>query len=107
MYVIGKTKHCLVTPTYFLLQGITPILPYFREGILSGSPEVKEHAALGLGEVIRLTSTLALKPQVVAITGPLIRVLGDRFAWNVKVAILQTLALLIAKVSWSPVPCVL
>ncbi|XP_071479229.1 stalled ribosome sensor GCN1-like [Diadema antillarum] len=79
-------------------KGITPILPYFREGILSGSPEVKEQAALGLGEVIRLTSTAALKPQVVAITGPLIRVLGDRFTWNVKVAILKTLGLLIGKV---------
>ncbi|XP_030828154.1 eIF-2-alpha kinase activator GCN1-like isoform X1 [Strongylocentrotus purpuratus] len=79
-------------------KGITPILPYFREGILSGSPEVKELAALALGEVVQRTSIAALKPQVVAITGPLIRVLGDRFAWNVKVAILQTLGLLIAKV---------
>ena len=42
------------------------------------SSELKEAAANGLGEVIRLTSVDALKPSVVHITGPLIRILGDR-----------------------------
>jgi hypothetical protein len=61
------------------VQGITPILPLFREAILNGAPEVKEQAAQGLGEVIRLTSAEALQPSVVHITGPLIRILGDRW----------------------------
>lgn len=79
-------------------QGIAPILPIFREGILNGTPELKEQAAKGLGEVISLTSAAALRPFVVNITGPLIRILGDRFTWNVKVAVLQTLGLLLGKV---------
>ena len=66
--------------------------------MLNGSPEVKESAATGLGEVISYTSADALKPSVVNITGPLIRILGDRFSWNVKVAVLETLTLLLAKV---------
>ena len=82
----------------FSYQGIAPILPILREGILNGSPEIKEHAANGLGEVISLTSAPALRPFVVNITGPLIRILGDRFTWNVKVAVLQTLGLLLGKV---------
>lgn len=61
-------------------------------------PEIKEQAAQGLGEVIKLTSAQALQPSVVPITGPLIRILGDRFNWNVKAAVLETLALLLAKV---------
>lgn len=80
-------------------QGVTSILPVLREGVLTGSPEQKEEAAKALGLVIRLTSADALRPSVVSITGPLIRILGDRFSWNVKAALLETLSLLLAKVS--------
>lgn len=81
-------------------KGISPILPIFREGILNGPPELKESAAIGLGEVIKRTSAEALKPSVLNITGPLIRILGDRFSYNVKVALLETLGLLLGKVSF-------
>lgn len=77
---------------------MTSILPVLREGVLTGSPEQKEEAAKALGLVIKLTSAEALRPSVVNITGPLIRILGDRFSWNVKVALLETLTLLLAKV---------
>ena len=73
-------------------------MPIFREGILNGPPELKESAAIGLGEVIKRTSADALKPSVVNITGPLIRILGERFLFNVKVAVLETLGLLLGKV---------
>ena len=85
-------------PGFCLPKGITPILPIFREAILNGVPEVKEQAAQGLGEVIKLTSASALQPSVVHITGPLIRILGDRFNWSVKAAVLETLAILLGKV---------
>lgn len=51
-----------------------------------------------LGEVIRLTSAGALQPSVVHVTGPLIRILGDRFNAAVKAAVLETLAELLSKV---------
>merc|ERR1719481_1718215 len=86
-------------PGFCLPKGISPILPIFRESILNGAPELKEAAAHGLGEVIRVTSVDALKPSVVHITGPLIRILGDRFSHNVKTAVLDTLAILLAKAS--------
>ncbi|XP_046839578.1 eIF-2-alpha kinase activator GCN1-like isoform X2 [Xenia sp. Carnegie-2017] len=79
-------------------KGVAPLLPIFREGILNGPPDVKQEAAEGLGQIINLTSPSALKPSVINITGPLIRILGDRFSWNVKVAVLQTLKLLLMKV---------
>ncbi|XP_077457109.1 stalled ribosome sensor GCN1 [Stigmatopora argus] len=79
-------------------KGVTCILPVLREGVLTGSPEQKEEAAKALGGVIKLTSPEALRLSVVNITGPLIRILGDRFAWTVKTALLETLTLLLAKV---------
>ncbi|KAI1900715.1 hypothetical protein AGOR_G00052750 [Albula goreensis] len=79
-------------------KGVTCILPVLREGVLTGSPEQKEEAARALGGVIRLTSPEALRPSVVNITGPLIRILGDRFSWTVKTALLETLTLLLSKV---------
>uniref|UniRef100_A0A8C2KM20 GCN1 activator of EIF2AK4 n=1 Tax=Cyprinus carpio TaxID=7962 RepID=A0A8C2KM20_CYPCA len=79
-------------------KGVTCILPVLREGVLTGSPEQKEEAARALGGVIKLTSAEALRPSVVNITGPLIRILGDRFSWSVKTALLETLTLLLAKV---------
>lgn len=73
-------------------------MPVFREAILNGLPEEKENAAQGLGEVISLTSPKSLQPSVVHITGPLIRILGDRFNAGVKAAVLETLAILLHKV---------
>jgi len=94
-----KSEGSMVLPGFCLpKKGIAPILPIFREGILQGPPDLKEMAANGLGEVIKLTSPEALKPSVVNITGPLIRILGDRFSWNVNVAVLETLGLLLGKV---------
>lgn len=84
-----------------LSQGIAPILPLFRESILNGLPDDKENAALMLGEVIKLTSPAAIQPCVVHITGPLIRILGDRFSPSVKAAVLETLASLLSKVIFS------
>lgn len=85
-------------PGFCLPKGITPLLPVFREAILNGLPEEKESAAQGLGEVIQLTSAASLQPSVVHITGPLIRILGDRFNAGVKAAVLETLAILLHKV---------
>jgi len=58
---------------------------------------LRETSAAALGEAIGFTSAAALGPFVVQITGPLIRIVGDRFPWGVKAAILQTLKLLIGK----------
>ncbi|KAK9878672.1 hypothetical protein WA026_023121 [Henosepilachna vigintioctopunctata] len=87
-----------VLPGFCLPKGIAPILPIFREAILNGDGDEKEVACLGLAEVIRVTSDKALQPSVVHITGPLIRILGDRFSANIKIAVLEALSILLVKV---------
>lgn len=96
-HAASDLKGSSLLPGFCLARGISPILPIFREAILNGNPEQKEQAADGLSEVIQLTSPDALKSSVVNIAGPLIRILGDRYSSNVKVSVLDTLSLLLAK----------
>ncbi|XP_057476445.1 protein ILITYHIA-like isoform X2 [Actinidia eriantha] len=68
-----------------------------KGGLISGSAEQREQAAQGLGELVEVTSEQALKEFVILITGPLIRIIGDRFPWKVKSTILSTLSIMIRK----------
>lgn len=67
---------------------------------MGGTPDEKEESARVLVDVIHLSAakTLTSGKVVMAIAGPLIRVLGDRFSWNVKHAVLLALVTLIRKV---------
>ncbi|PSR89086.1 EIF-2-alpha kinase [Actinidia chinensis var. chinensis] len=80
-----------------LPKALQPLLPIFLQGLISGSAELREQAAQGLGELVEVTSEQALKEFVIPITGPLIRIIGDRFPWQVKSAILSTLSVMIRK----------
>ncbi|XP_022719011.1 protein ILITYHIA isoform X2 [Durio zibethinus] len=87
----------VVIPGFSLPKALQPLLPIFLQGLISGSAELREQAALGLGELIEVTSEQSLKEFVIPITGPLIRIIGDRFPWQVKSAILSTLSVMIRK----------
>jgi hypothetical protein len=78
-------------------KGLEPLLPIYQHALMHGSPHMREIAASGLGELIELTGAPALKPFLIKLTGPLIRIVGDRFPSGVKAAILTTLSLLLAK----------
>ncbi|KAJ3208838.1 translational activator of GCN4 [Dinochytrium kinnereticum] len=83
---------------FCLPKGLSPILPIFLQGLMYGSSDTRQDSAAGLGDLVRRTSPDALKPFVTQITGPLIRIIGDRFPPGVKAAILTTLGLLLARV---------
>ncbi|KAL7109890.1 hypothetical protein ACP275_06G203700 [Erythranthe tilingii] len=87
----------VLIPGFCLPKALQPILPIFLQGLINGSAELREQAALGLGELIEVTSEKALREFVIPITGPLIRIIGDRFPWQVKSAILSTLSIIIQK----------
>eukprot|EP00177_Eucheuma_denticulatum_P003255 GFKZ01005886.1.p1 GENE.GFKZ01005886.1~~GFKZ01005886.1.p1 ORF type:complete len:2709 (+),score=386.99 GFKZ01005886.1:151-8277(+) len=72
-----------------------PFVPILTDGLLYGEPELREQAALGIGELVELTNAKSLAPFVIKLTGPLIRVMSDRFPWQVKAAVLKALLLLL------------
>lgn len=81
-----------------MLLGLEPLLPIYQRGILYGSPAIREVAASGLGELISLTSSKYLAgPLIVKMTGPLLRIVGDRNPPAVKIAILRTLGMVLVK----------
>ncbi|OBZ91073.1 Translational activator gcn1 [Choanephora cucurbitarum] len=104
--LVAPTRHAITTagqagvdiPGFCLPKGIGCVLPIFLQGLMYGSNDVREQSALAVGDLIERTDATALKPFVTQITGPLIRILGDRYPAEVKAAILQTLSLMLNKV---------
>eukprot|EP00934_Nitzschia_sp_Nitz4_P004140 Nitzschia sp. Nitz4//scaffold10_size219509//6161//15193//NITZ4_001393-RA/size219509-augustus-gene-0.260-mRNA-1//-1//CDS//3329532815//4130//frame0 len=85
-------------PGFNMPKGLEPLLPIYQRGILYGTPAIREASADGLGEVIALTASKYLAgPLIIKMTGPLLRIVGDRNPANVKVSILKTLGLILVK----------
>ncbi|ESR56521.1 hypothetical protein CICLE_v10018428mg [Citrus x clementina] len=74
----------ILIPGFCLPKALQPLLPIFLQHV-------------GPGELIPSTNQQSLKEFVIPITGPLIRIIGDRFPWQVKSAILSTLSIIIRK----------
>ncbi|KAJ3118798.1 translational activator of GCN4 [Phlyctochytrium bullatum] len=80
-----------ILPGLGLPKGLSPVLPIFLQGLMYGTSDTRQEAASGLGDLVHRTPPEALRPFVTQITGPLIRIIGDRFPPGVKAAILSTL----------------
>lgn len=78
--------------------GLKPVLPILIQGLLAGTNEQREQSAFGLGDIVERTAVDSLKPYVTQITGPLIRIIAERYPAPVKAAILSTLAVLLSRV---------
>ena len=85
-------------PGFKLPKGPNAILPIFLHGLMYGNGEQKELAAGGIAEVIDKTPADNLRQFATAMTGPLIRVVGEKVSPDIKAAILQALTLLLTKI---------
>ncbi|ORY78643.1 armadillo-type protein [Protomyces lactucae-debilis] len=91
-------------PGFSLPKGLSAVLPIFLQGLMQGNSDQKEESALGLGDVIVRTKPEALKVFVTQITGPLIRIIGERSSSDIKAAILLSLRLLLQRIPASLKP---
>ncbi|WVF72242.1 hypothetical protein IAT40_007054 [Kwoniella sp. CBS 6097] len=86
-------------PGFSRPKGVQSIVPILLAGVLSGTQEQREQAALGIGELVQRTCEAAIKPYIIQLTGPLIRVIsGQAIAPQIKSAILLTLTVLLEEV---------
>ena len=89
----GQTKEPV--PALSRDAGLKILLPPYLHSLLHGDAERRESAALGIAELVRLSSEVTLKPVAIKVAGPLIRVGGDRFGGPVKAAVLEALSALL------------
>ncbi|SSD58452.1 related to Translational activator GCN1 [Saccharomycodes ludwigii] len=81
-----------------LPRGPNCVLPIFLHGLMYGSSDQRESSALAIADIVSKTPATNLKPFVTIITGPLIRVVGERFNSDIKAAILYALNILFGKI---------
>jgi hypothetical protein len=97
-FVFECRDHSRSFPLHFNVSGLEPLLPIYQRGILYGSPKIREVSASGLGELIALTSSKYVAgPLIIKMTGPLLRIVGDRNPPAVNIAILRTLGMVLIK----------
>ncbi|KAJ1984050.1 translational activator of GCN4 [Dimargaris verticillata] len=96
--VVSSLSTGAVVAGFALPKGIGSFVPVFSQGLLVGSPALREASALGMGHLVNHTPADHLKPYVTLMTGPLIRIVGDRHPPAVKASILQTLNGLLVRV---------
>lgn len=87
----------LILPLFTIPKSLDPLYSILLHGLMNGSVTVREVAAETIGALAQFADVAVLKPLLIKTTGPLIRVVGDRFPSSVKAAILQTLCVLLDK----------
>lgn len=93
----GANLDDVILPGFSTNKGILPILNIFKEALLSSNIETKEHGANGYRDIIKNASPEALKPSIMGITGPLLRIVADRISNNIKITISDILSIMIFK----------
>lgn len=87
----------IILPLFTIPKSLDPLYTILLHGLMNGSVTAREVAAETIGELALFADVAVLKPLLIKTTGPLIRVVGDRFPSSVKAAILQTLCVLLDK----------
>lgn len=87
----------VILPGFTTNKGILPMMNIFKEALLNPNMDVKEHGANGYRDIIKNASPEALKPSIMGITGPLLRIVADRISNNIKATISDILSIMIFK----------
>ena len=83
-----------------LLKGVSPSVSIIIAGLTTGSNEQREQAAYAIGDLVERTDKTVIRPFIVPITGPLIRVATQATSYpaGVKIAILSALGKMLERI---------
>ena len=94
---LSSSKYTII-PALTLPRALEALSKIYLAGVLHGEePEHRQLAAEALQLAISCSTKDGLKAHVVSITGPLIRVVSDKFPSSVRAALLDCLATLVEK----------
>ena len=85
-------------PGFAQPKGPNCVLPIFSHGLMYGSSDQREASALAIAEIVSRTPPANLRPYATPITGPLIRVIGEKVSLDIKRAILAALTHLLRRI---------
>ena len=92
--VVAEKTEC---PGLALPRTFETVWPVYQQALMFGSTDGREAAAAGLVVLLKQTPNERLKPNAIKVTGPLIRVLGDRYPAPVRVSLLLSLQVLLER----------
>ncbi|OMJ22814.1 Translational activator GCN1 [Smittium culicis] len=84
-----------IIPGFCVPKGISSLLALYTHGLLEGTGEVKKSSVAAISNLVEFTEQDYLKPSITAITGPLIRIVGDRIPSDVRSVVIQALGQLL------------
>jgi hypothetical protein len=84
-------------PGLGLPRAFETLWPVYQQALMFGNMESRQAAAAGLVVLVERTPNDRLKPNAIKVTGPLIRVLGDKYPTPVRVGLLKSLRVLISR----------
>lgn len=96
--ILERSKRGPLVPGFCLPKGLAGVFPILLNALMTAPADAREAAAQGITEAVQLTSADALKPYILQVVGPLIRIIGERFPAPVKAAILAALSEMLGKV---------
>jgi HEAT repeat protein len=84
-------------PLLSINKALEPFLTIYLHGLTNGSVTIREQAAEAFVSIIQMCDVSMLKPFLIKSTGPLIRILGERYPSSLKATVVQALILLLQK----------
>lgn len=96
-YKPGVDMDHYVLPAFTLKEGLKPLFQLLQKGIMVASTEHKADCASLICDLVQYAPAENVRLYALQVTGPLIRIVGDKYNGDVRVTIFRALNLLLGK----------